>query len=127
MKRDKGNFGFLCFLCLLVAISVTGLGYAQQNQNAANSDIKILPVSGNIYMLVGAGANVTMSVGRDGILLVDTGSTAMADKLLATVRQLADRLISTPTPVTPCVGLRCGEYASPFGWSSPAINAIIGS
>ena len=97
-------------------------GFGQQD-----SDIKILPVSGNIYMLVGDGANVTMSVGRDGILLVDTGTAAMANKLLATVRQLADRLISTPTPVTPCVGLRCGEYASPVGWSSPAINALISS
>ena len=117
-RNGKYFFGFLC---LFVAISMTP-GFGQQD-----SDIKILPVSGNIYMLVGDGANVTMSVGRDGILLVDTGTAAMANKLLTTVRQLADRLISTPTPVTPCVGLRCGEYASPVGWSSPAINALISS
>src|SRR2546430_3976732 len=110
--------GFAALLTVIVGISFG------QNPGA---DVKILPVSGNIYMLVGAGANVTMSVGRDGILLVDTGTAAMANKLLTTVRQLADRLISTPTPVTPCVGLRCGEYASPVGWSSPAINALISS
>lgn len=111
-----------CAFALLLTV-ITGISYGQN----PSADVKILPVSGNVYMLVGAGANVTMSVGRDGILLVDTGSAVMADKLLNTVQQLANNLISKPTPITPCVGLRCGEYASPYGWSSPAINAIISS
>src|SRR5438874_8330055 len=109
--------GFAALLTVIV-----GIGYCQN----PNADVKILPVSGNIYMLVGAGANVTMSVGRDGILLVDTGTAALANKLLTTVKQLADSLISSPKPLTPCVGLRCGEYQSPFGWLSPAINGTIG-
>ena len=29
---------------------------------------------GNIYVLIGAGANITLSVGLDGVLLVDSGS-----------------------------------------------------
>ncbi len=110
--------GFAALLTVIV-----GIGYGQN----PNADVKILPVSGNIYMLVDAGANVTISVGKNGILLVDTGTAAMADKLLNTVQQLGNRLASTATPITPCVGLRCGEYSSPYGWSSPAINAIISS
>ena len=31
-----------------------------------------LPVQGNVYMLVGAGGNVTIQVGDEGVLLVDT-------------------------------------------------------
>ena len=40
---------------------------------------------GNVYMLVGAGANITVSVGREGVLLVDSGEMAMADKVVATI------------------------------------------
>ena len=35
--------------------------------------IQILPVRGNVYMLLGAGGNITVSVGRDGVLMVDAG------------------------------------------------------
>ena len=61
---------------------------AQPNPNAADSDVHILPVRGNIYMLVGAGGNITVSVGQDGVLMVDTGLANMTDKVLAAVRQL---------------------------------------
>ena len=66
----------------------------------ANAAVKVLPVRGNIYMLVGAGANVTLSVGSDGILLVDTGSAQMTDKILTTIRQLANAVSSMPIPAT---------------------------
>ena len=41
-----------------------------------NSPVKVLPVRGNIYVLMGAGANITLSVGLDGVLMVDSGSAA---------------------------------------------------
>jgi glyoxylase-like metal-dependent hydrolase (beta-lactamase superfamily II) len=53
-----------------------------------NSQVHIFPVRGNIYMLVGAGANVTVSVGQDGVLMVDTGAGDMADHVLAAVRRI---------------------------------------
>ena len=34
----------------------------------------MLPVQGNVYMLVADGINVTASVGPDGVLLVNTGA-----------------------------------------------------
>ncbi|MBV8729263.1 MAG: MBL fold metallo-hydrolase [Acidobacteriia bacterium] len=50
--------------------------------------VHVLHVRGPIYMLVGAGGNITVSVGEDGVLMVDTGTAANADKVLAEVRQL---------------------------------------
>jgi cyclase len=50
-------------------------------------------VQGNIYLLVGAGGNVTLSIGKDGILLVDTGLAPLSDKLLAAVRKFSDKPI----------------------------------
>ena len=53
-----------------------------------NSQVHIFPVRGDIYMLVGAGANVTISVGQDGVLMVDTGAADMADQVLDAIRRI---------------------------------------
>jgi glyoxylase-like metal-dependent hydrolase (beta-lactamase superfamily II) len=50
--------------------------------------VHILHVRGPIYMLVGAGGNITVSVGEDGVMMVDSGLETMADKVLAAVREL---------------------------------------
>lgn len=63
------------------------------NGSAGDSQIHILPVQGRVYMLVGAGANITVQVGDDGILLVDTGLAQMSDKVLAAVRTISDEPI----------------------------------
>jgi len=66
---------------------------AQESGNRADEAIHILPVQGNIYMLVGAGANITVQVGETGVLLVDTGLADMSDQVLATIRTLSDKPI----------------------------------
>src|SRR6188474_1200266 len=48
--------------------------------------IKVLPVRGNIYVLMGGGANITLSVGLDGALMVDSGSADKSDQVLAAIR-----------------------------------------
>lgn len=55
----------------------------------SKAQVHILPVQGNIYMLAGAGGNITVQVGTDGVLLVDTGFAQMSDKVLAAVRTLS--------------------------------------
>jgi len=51
-------------------------------------EVEILPVAGNVYMIVGAGANITVQTGDDGLLLVDAGTAAMSDKVLAAIATL---------------------------------------
>ncbi len=59
--------------------------------------IHILPVPGNaqgsVYMLVGAGANITVQIGKDGVLVVDAGRASMTDQVLAAIRTLSDKSI----------------------------------
>src|SRR5262245_13053126 len=50
-------------------------------------DLVFWPVRGNVYIIAGAGGNIAMSVGVDGVLLVDSGSAENADKLLAAIQQ----------------------------------------
>ncbi len=51
--------------------------------------VGVMHVKGNIYVLQGAGGNVTMQVGDEGVLLVDTSYAEMADKLLVEIRKIA--------------------------------------
>jgi len=127
------TLGMVLILAMAVFAGAAGLAEAgQQNPNRTDGEIQILPVQGNIYMLVGAGANITVSVGFDGTLLVDTGSAQMTDKVMATIKQLAVMVTGSTYPPSPCVGLRCPGGAgsgafNQWGWSSPAINTIIAS
>ncbi len=64
-------------------------GLAQQNFD--DVEIEIFHVRGNIYMLVGAGGNITVQVGDQGVLMVDTMYAPLADKIYAAIRTLSDR------------------------------------
>ena len=55
--------------------------------------IEILPVQKNIYMLAGDGGNITLQIGKDGVLVVDTGLAAMTDQALAAIRKFTDKPI----------------------------------
>jgi cyclase len=52
-------------------------------------EVEILPVQGNVYLIAGAGGNIAVQIGEQGVLMVDTGSAAMPEKVLAAVRSLA--------------------------------------
>ena len=80
---------------------------------ASAAELHVLPVRGNVFMLVGAGANITVSVGREGVLLVDAGGAAMADKVVATITQLAREVTAAPTAVKPCAGFGCAGVMYP--------------
>jgi glyoxylase-like metal-dependent hydrolase (beta-lactamase superfamily II) len=73
---------------LYVLLPSAGRLLAQQNGAPPAGQLRVLPVRGNIYMIAGAGGNITVSVGRDGVLMVDTGLAQNADAVLATVRQI---------------------------------------
>src|SRR5450631_4291308 len=67
--------------------ALLGMGLAAA-QDAAQ--LSMYPVQGNIYMLAGAGGNITVQVGKEGVLLVDSGLAPMAAKVMAEVRKLTN-------------------------------------
>jgi cyclase len=88
------------FLAGTVSIGMAGGVFAQQSRAArnsaapdpANAQIEIVPVRGHIYLLGGAGGNITISVGPDGVLLVDSGLAQMSGRVLAAINQLSQEL-----------------------------------
>jgi glyoxylase-like metal-dependent hydrolase (beta-lactamase superfamily II) len=55
----------------------------------SNIEIHSLHVQGNVWMLVGGPFNAAVSIGNDGVLVVDTMVEPLADRFLAEVRKLA--------------------------------------
>jgi glyoxylase-like metal-dependent hydrolase (beta-lactamase superfamily II) len=78
------------FLLTCVAGS-TDVAYPQPAQNRGQNagELELLPVQGNIHMLAGAGSNITVQVGRDGVFLVDSGTAAMSDRVLKAIGTLS--------------------------------------
>ena len=56
-------------------------------------EIRLVPIQGKVHMLVGAGANITVQIGDEGVLLVDTGARGTSDRVLAAIRQVTDKPI----------------------------------
>jgi glyoxylase-like metal-dependent hydrolase (beta-lactamase superfamily II) len=51
--------------------------------------LRVLQVQPGFYMIAGAGANIGVQTGPDGIVVVDSGSVAMADAVLAEIKKLS--------------------------------------
>jgi cyclase len=68
------------------AVLAIGALAAAQDQDFSKVQIKVTKVSGNIYMLEGAGGNIAASVGEDGIVIVDDQYAPLADKIAAALK-----------------------------------------
>jgi cyclase len=89
MKAGWAGVALVSALCV-VGASARASGQAPA---AAAGGIHTLKVQGSVYMLVGAGGNVALQIADDGVLLVDTGTTANAEKVVAAVRELTNKPI----------------------------------
>jgi cyclase len=77
---------------LLTAAVVT----AQQRQAANATDaagLDVLQIRPNVYMIAGAGSNITVQFGADGAVVVDAGSLQMAEAVIGAIKTL------TPQPI----------------------------
>jgi len=71
--------------------AVLGSAALAQQPNLNNAEFHVLPVQGNVYMLAGAGANITVQAGPDGVLVVDTATAPLAPKILTAIKTVSNR------------------------------------
>jgi glyoxylase-like metal-dependent hydrolase (beta-lactamase superfamily II) len=81
---------FVAIAVLLALGAATDRAVAQQQTSDPLDVVQLRP---NFYVIAGAGGNIVVQVGPDGVILVDSGSTEKADLVLAAIRRL------TPLPI----------------------------
>lgn len=76
------------FMASVLLICLCGLqSFAQ---DFSKVEVKTIKVAGNVYMLQGAGGNIGVSAGPDGILIVDDQFAPLADKIKTALKTLGD-------------------------------------
>jgi len=86
----------LVLLIIASTLAFPGLAgslFAQQppQQDFSKVQVETQKVAPNIYMLVGAGGNITVSAGSDGLLMVDTEYPPLFDRIEAALKKLSDK------------------------------------
>jgi glyoxylase-like metal-dependent hydrolase (beta-lactamase superfamily II) len=80
----------------LAAAAVLALGGPVQRaaaQAPASAGLSVVQLRPSVYLIGGAGGNILVQIGPEGVVLVDSGSTPNADRVLAEIRRL------TPLPI----------------------------
>src|SRR5580698_1486860 len=62
-------------------------GQAAESDNGGLDVVKVRP---NFYMIAGAGGNIGVQIGSDGVVLVNSGTAAASSDVIATVKKLSD-------------------------------------
>jgi glyoxylase-like metal-dependent hydrolase (beta-lactamase superfamily II) len=78
-----------CAIALAAALVGSGEQHAIAWQQAAD-DLHLVQLRPNFHLIAGAGGNILVQTGPDGVILVDSGTTEMADRVLATIRRVTD-------------------------------------
>jgi cyclase len=78
---------------LPVALLAAGAVSAQAQQDFSAVQIKTHTVTGNVRYLEGAGGNVGLLIGDEGVLMIDDQFAPLSDKLMAAIRALSDQPI----------------------------------
>jgi len=87
VRRGKvaATSGVLVLAGILMAGALTERAVARQESGTGLDLVQIRP---NFYVIAGAGGNIVMQTGPEGVILVDSGSTEMSDRVLATIRRV---------------------------------------
>lgn len=83
------KLGTIAALLMLSGATLLPGATLAQDGDADNTEIGILHVQGNIYIVVGPDGNLTAQVGDDGVLLVDTMTAELSDRIVDAIRELS--------------------------------------
>jgi cyclase len=64
-----------------------------KDPNPNDGEIHVWPVQGNVYMLLGDGANMAVQIGPQGAFVVDSGAGKLTDQAIAAIAKLTPRRI----------------------------------
>lgn len=74
---------------LIALVALPGSALAQQPIDFANVSVKTIDLGHNTWRLEGAGGNMTVAVGTDGIIVVDSQFAPLYDKIKAAITAIS--------------------------------------
>jgi glyoxylase-like metal-dependent hydrolase (beta-lactamase superfamily II) len=77
-------------LCLAILVFISTFSQAQ---NFDDVQIETVKVSEHVYMLIGAGGNIGVSVGEDGVFVIDDQFAPLTPKIEAAIKKLSNQPI----------------------------------
>jgi cyclase len=95
-----GRYGFRhtasAVVCFLATVAFLLSGWERPTsarQQQPGGELDVVQIRPNFYVIAGAGGNIVVQTGPEGVILVDSGRIEMTDKVLATIRSI------TPLPI----------------------------
>jgi len=91
--------GLLVRVAATIAVVGTGAFIAQPRAQSAparlggDGSLEVWHVQGSVYVIAQDGGNITVQTGDDGVIVVDTGTAAMSDRILAEISKLSSKQI----------------------------------
>jgi len=76
---------------LVILSAFVALSAFAQERDFSKVQMKVVKVAGNVYMLQGAGGNIGVSVGDDGIVIVDDQFAGMAPKIKEALKAITTK------------------------------------
>ena len=77
-------------LFVVFVLAIVPLASLTAQQPAGTSPLSVVPVQGKVHMISGAGVNITVHVGKYGVLLVDTPPPAIAPQVMDEIKKLSN-------------------------------------
>jgi len=78
-----------CTVVVALAVTLAGV-WSSLAAQAQETDLEVVKVRKNFYMIAGAGGNIGVQIGSDGIVLVNAGSAQASDRVLVELKKLTD-------------------------------------
>jgi cyclase len=72
-----------------ILFSLTALPAVAQQQDFSKVEVKSQKLAEGVYMLTGSGGNIGVSVGKDGVYVIDDQYAPLTGKILAAIRELS--------------------------------------
>jgi cyclase len=133
LTRTINPGAWLVTLALILGASDSPQGQRPQPRPAGGQAFETIEIRPHVYVIFGAGSNVVMHAGEDGVVLVDSGSAAMAEQVIAEVRKVTSepiRLIINTSADADHVGgnerlAAEGSTINPNAFNAGAQNAAV--
>ena len=79
---------------LIAGLTVSNIAYLNAQtfltEPPVDEALEILHVQGNVWLIAGAGGNIAVQVGNQGLVVVDTGASGLGQGVIAAIQNISD-------------------------------------